>query len=242
MPDQDDSKSTSEEEQRQSTLNIAEQKNASVTIFRSWTLRLAGGFGLFSGILLFLFGSKNLSLIFLGLGVAGLSYGLAQNMRSGLRALGGLGIIIAGLGFLLIGLQSFQKTKASVNWPSAPASITKSTTEKRTAAKGNGNNQTVTQEKVLIEYSYSVGGATFASKQVSLGENNHSDTKRLLNQYPIHKQLRAYYNPEKPGEAVLEPGKSEGNFFSFAFGIILCLIGGFTAFGDFRKYLDELST
>ncbi|MCK5242409.1 DUF3592 domain-containing protein [bacterium] len=246
MPDLNDN-NLSEEAQRTAaiaaTRQAAQTVGSAATTFKSWTLRIAGGFGIFIGLLVLFFGNLNTALIFLGFGAAGLAYGLAQNIRSWLRALGGLGIIIAGLGFLLFGIQSFQKTKASVNWPSAPASITKSATQQHTSMGHEGNNrQIITSEVAIIEYTYAVGRATFTSNQIALGEQKREDTQRLLSEYPIHKQLRAYYNPNNPRNAVLEPGVLSGNFFFLAFGIIICLIGLFYALGAFRKFLDELST
>ncbi|MCD4812802.1 DUF3592 domain-containing protein [bacterium] len=186
--------------------------------------------------------AKLIAMILLGAGLFGLGFGLGPRFGPAWSAIGGAGLVLAGIGLLLVGLGTFEKTPASIHWPTAPATIIRSDAESYTTTEKVGKDENIISYQVaIIEYNYSVGDTNYASSQIALAPQQRGDAARLLTKYPIYKQFRAYYNPDNPGEAVLEPGKRKGNFLQPLIGVLLMVVGSLAAIRKFQRYLETLS-
>ena len=98
-------------------------------------------------------------------------------------------------------------------------------------------------EHVAVDYQYVVQGTTYTADAVSLGFARESH-ERTLKRYPVGTRVLVYYDPQKPGRAVLEPGlwlqgrrRLEVAMFYLvwiAFGVC-CILPGIRRWGRLRR-------
>ena len=80
-----------------------------------------------------------------------------------------------------------------------------------------------------LRYSYEVEEQTYEGHRLRFGSDSHderSDAQKEQRQFPEGKKVPVYYDPEKPGRAVLVRGTS-GNWGQLI-GLSICLLGGLT--------------
>jgi hypothetical protein len=113
---------------------------------------------------------------------------------------GGLGLV-----FFLIYLSAKRKADASRAWPSTTGMIETSTITSSTHTDSDGFSST--SFAPVIVYSYSVMGSDFHSRRVGFGmdmSGPKSGAVSMMKRYPVGKTVSVFFDPEKPGEAVLE--------------------------------------
>ncbi len=79
-----------------------------------------------------------------------------------------------------------------------------------------------------VEYSYTVAGKTYTSTRISLndyGSNIKGQQKKIINGYPEEATVKVFYDPQKPGNAILEHRTPFVYYFGLGGGIIFTLIG-----------------
>ncbi len=130
------------------------------------------------------------------------------------------------IALLLYSQNSKKKAGASQQWPSADGSITVS--EVRESVSRDEDGDTSISYYPHVEYSYTVAGQTYTSKQVAFGGvkgfNDHARAQADLAKYPFGTRVQVYYNPQKPGEAVLERVAGSGAKTAMIMGIILLVL------------------
>ncbi len=95
--------------------------------------------------------------------------------------------------------QTHQTAKASVAWPTTSGTITKVERFKR-----------FFRWLPRIAYTYSVGERTYSSERVSFVSGYRpKEVDQVLARYAVGQAVVVYYPPEKPVEAVLEPGSNK---------------------------------
>lgn len=135
----------------------------------------------------------------------------------------GLILIALGTGFSIWGYGVMQTAKASLNWPTTQALIVRSQI-KSTMATGDVDYQ----HSANITYTYTVNGKAYTSGKIIAGDyssNSSRRAKKIIKRYKKGSDVKAYYNPEKPGEAVLIPGGSILIYVPFGFGILAVCSG-----------------
>jgi hypothetical protein len=126
-------------------------------------------------------------------------------------------------------LPQYLRAKKSAQWPSVDGVITASWMR-------SGLCKGMPCYHGEIEYRYRVGNTDYQSTALSLG-HDHWATKEawqpVLDQYPVGKAVKVYYDPGHPATAILEPGLHGEmellyklnlfliGFFSFAFVVML---------------------
>ena len=143
-------------------------------------------------------------------------------------------ILIFGVVVIIIGvlLSDIPKMIVSQGWPTTGGTIL---SNRFSGATFYGD--FYMSSVVYIRYEYSVDGISYESLSI-----NSIDTpfypSSYANRYPVGKNINAYYNPNNPAEAVLEPGfvdvfKAFGGFSGlfFVLGIFFIIIG----ISDFKK-------
>ena len=96
-------------------------------------------------------------------------------------------------------VQTHQTAKASVNWPTAEGKITKVERFKR-----------LFRWLPRVGYSYSVGEKSYNSERISfVAGYRPKEVDEILNRYTVGQTVPVYYPPEKPGDAVLQPGSNK---------------------------------
>jgi hypothetical protein len=92
--------------------------------------------------------------------------------------------------------KTIQRAKESVAWPSATGTITASGTKK-----------VMFRSQPRVAYSYAVNGTSYTAERISFAAGvPPKETASVVARYPVGKEVTVHYAPEKPSEAVLEPG------------------------------------
>ncbi len=150
----------------------------------------------------------------------------------------GIILFLFGAGFCIWGWILIADARLSTSWPTAPATIVYSEI-KSSDSRSDGK---ITQMySADIRYQYTVNGKRYVSARISFGDHSSSSStgmKKLVNKYPKGSQATAYYDPDKPGNALLEPGPVLISYIPFVFGalsIIAALIALFKKKGASRK-------
>lgn len=104
-------------------------------------------------------------------------------------------------GILLVSIFVTQrKASAARNWPTASGSVVESGLETR---RSSNNRDWVNYPRVV--YAYSVGGQSYTSSRISPGlEVGGTSAPGVVAKYPLGSQVRVYYHPQNPAEAVLQ--------------------------------------
>jgi hypothetical protein len=143
--------------------------------------------------------------------------------------------IWALLGFLILlgwGMMAYalHERKDALSWPTAGGRVVRSSV--------NTKQDVETQENLYwpqIVYEYWVNGKSHVSDVLEFGDPNRDEkqSEEVVQQYPPGASVIAYYNPQRPAEASLKPGKLNGNvlicgcmILLYAIGNVVCLLSG----------------
>lgn len=139
---------------------------------------------------------------------------------------GGFALLLGAAGVVLIVLYFRNKSKAeaSQKWPSVMGHPV-SWDIKTDFYDDEDSNRVAYLPK--ITYSYQVGGETFEGQKFAFGSEpsfpQKSKAEAFLAQYSTRPEFPVYYNPEKPGEAVLVQ-KMRSMTVGLIVGIILIVL------------------
>jgi hypothetical protein len=149
-------------------------------------------------------------------------------------------------------LYKYWEVRKANRWLSVPGKIVSSRSKARRMKKAQGMigaEAGADQDMVNfadIVYEYRVKGKTYKGSRVSIGEDlGDHDVEHTIARYPAGSKVTVYYNPDKPGQAVLETGAPEGVWRTMAIFIsvlIVLLVGGTFGFTKLVNILrDNLS-
>ncbi|MFZ5818894.1 MAG: DUF3592 domain-containing protein [Chloroflexota bacterium] len=114
-------------------------------------------------------------------------------------AVGGSALLVNAI-FLVSIFSTQRKASAAQHWPTAAGAVIESRLESRRSSNNRG---WVNYPRVM--YTYNVGGQSYVSNRVSPGmEVGGTSAPGVIAKYPVGSQVKAYYNPHNPSEAVLE--------------------------------------
>jgi uncharacterized protein DUF3592 len=87
-----------------------------------------------------------------------------------------------------------------------------------------------------LAYEYTVGDASYTGTRVRFGGYKFLNTARRIGyRYPPSSKVHVAYNPERPDQAVLEPGTTLGDYGTL-FGCV-----GWAVFGVYVAFLQRAS-
>jgi hypothetical protein len=135
----------------------------------------------------------------------------------------GLILTALGIGFSIWGYGVMEITRSSLKWPATQALIVRS--QIKTTSSSGG---TKYQHSADIIYRYTINGKEYTSNKIIVGDYSSSSgrrAKKITRQYREGSYVEAYYNPDRPGEAVLIPGGSILIYVPFVFGILAVCSG-----------------
>ena len=157
-------------------------------------------------------------------------------MTSETQAYVGL-LTLFGLAFGGHGLIVRARGKRTIRWKPAPAKIVWSMMDERIVTKGRGAvlRSEHAQYRPDVRYWYKVGGIEHECSQVFVGDREWTYIRPMaqatLDKYPVGRELRAFHNPSKPEEAVLERGQVRGSTKFLMIGIALLIAAALMALG-----------
>ena len=116
---------------------------------------------------------------------------------------GVLGII--GIVLIIVYFRNKSKSKASQSWPSVAGQIVERKVKVSTSTDEDGF--TSTSYLPQVTYTYTVNGTVYESHRVAFGSapsyNSNQKAEEFLTPYVEGAGVTVFYNPEKPGESVL---------------------------------------
>ncbi|MEF8879122.1 MAG: DUF3592 domain-containing protein [Candidatus Thermoplasmatota archaeon] len=116
----------------------------------------------------------------------------------------------------------------SLNWDNTDGKITHSeVVRERVYDRDSVNKYTYS---AYVQYEYQVGNKTYTSDTVSFGGKGFSSSDKgyaegIVDKYPEGENVTVHYNPDKPSEAVLEPGLNIMSIIPIIFGVVLLIVG-----------------
>lgn len=136
-------------------------------------------------------------------------------------------------------IYKYMQVKEAARWPSVQGKIVVSKSEQRDVetfdddeADGRGTEQ---RNFAKIVYEYTVRGQALRHDRVSIGEDlGNFEVAETIARYPVGKVVTVYYNPRKPGEAVLERDPPKGIFGCVTAIVVVGAIGVFATFFGFN--------
>ena len=130
--------------------------------------------------------------------------------------------ILGGLITTIWGWGMIARGKRTLHWPAVEGVIEQS----QPSAEGD-------DLFPRIAFSYTVSGRRY-ERNMEFPSGTHpspSFAASYVNKYPEGARVLAYYNPEQPDQATLEPGLARDDWLIFVLGIVVTLIGvGFLIF------------
>lgn len=162
---------------------------------------MAGGIGC---LLLFFIGGPLVAMFFYFNNVAWLQSHLANPDRAPfVAAATGFGLLT-----VLFALTFTRMVWQASKWPVARGRIVSSGVESyEDSSDDDGPNRT--RYKSSVVYTYEVNGRKYSGDRVVIGVTTSATiprfAKRTARKYPVGHEVDVFYNPESPGESVLEP-------------------------------------
>ncbi|MBN1517904.1 DUF3592 domain-containing protein [Candidatus Sumerlaeota bacterium] len=148
-----------------------------------------------------------------------------------------MGVLFSAIGgglIIFVGLPTVHKAKASLEWPTTDGVVTSS--EVVTSHDEDG-----TTYGANIIYRYTIDGQELIGDTVWYGGNFKSSSKKLalktVGKYPKDKQVTVHYDPDRPNEAVLEPGAFKSTYFMLIFGGVFLVVGLLMLAGSLFKII-----
>lgn len=117
---------------------------------------------------------------------------------------GGVFFLVGGI-LLFIAIRNRQKSSASMSWPSVPGTITASAVRENSSTDEDGHESTTYSP--AVEYEYLVNNQAYKGKRINYGvgsSSNRAAAQKEVDRFLPGMAVTVYYNPEKPGEAVLD--------------------------------------
>ena len=114
-----------------------------------------------------------------------------------------IALLLAWFSFGAIG---FYKAVASHHWPT-----TEGTVVSAQVVRPSGKSTKYIAE---IGYTYQVGGKEYSSKnfRATSARGTSGWAKQVVEQHPVGAMVPVHYNPNKPEDAVIEPGLLSDNY------------------------------
>ena len=112
---------------------------------------------------------------------------------------------LAGAILLFFTLRTRKKSNASMSWPSATGQISAASVRKNSSTDEDGYVD-ITYSPI-VEYDYWVNGQVYKGHRIHFGitpSPRPGAAQAEVDRFPVGRQVTVFYNPEKPGEAVLE--------------------------------------
>lgn len=136
-------------------------------------------------------------------------------------------VLVIGALASYVGLANTLEARASRNWPSVEGAILRSSVE-RELTRASGGSAAGSLWRPVVAYEYAVGGTRYEGDRVAFGEyatGEAADAEAVAARYPAGASVQIHYDPEVPGQAVLEPGTAGLPWFFLGLGAVFLAVG-----------------
>ena len=138
-----------------------------------------------------------------------------------------IAFLIAGIVMLGYGGFFTYKGYESRSWPQTTGTINAAYVERKTSRDSN-TRKTSYKYVARIRYGYAVNGQNYTNNRIGFGKNQYtsrreSKTKKYLEQFPVGRSMKVFYNPENHAQAVLTQGVTGGALLVLTGGIFFLL-------------------
>jgi hypothetical protein len=128
---------------------------------------------------------------------------------------------------VVVKLREVQKAK---RWPYTTGKVIVSEVQaikKEAGAEGHNYGGTAIRNEPRVEYQYQVLGKTYRCGRITIGERTADfELESILARYPVGATVTVYYDPAKPGTAVLERDLFSGKLLAGGGCVLLFFIAG----------------
>ena len=138
-------------------------------------------------------------------------------------------VVFFGGFFAIVVTVKLREVRAASRWPSVPGEIVSARGSVKTvtthhATYDENEDKTEKRNFARITYKYMVGGKQYTSSRLSIGEDlGNDDVQAKLERYPKGRVVEVFYDPAKPGKAVLERGLPKGCGKAGLYGVALVI-------------------
>jgi hypothetical protein len=150
------------------------------------------------------------------------SLNLKEGGQSCFETVAGLLLFLAiGAGLSFWGWTIVRDARASAAWPHVEGVVTGS--EVTSSTDGDGAESYSPQ----VTYTYLAGGRYQESYVIKFGENSYDSRRRaeaVAARYPVGRKVTVYYDRDRPGKSVLEPGVTAGSYIALGIGALFVVI------------------
>lgn len=144
--------------------------------------------------------------------------------------LAGSAFAIFGIFLLVRAVGDYKKAQVSLAWPETRGRLT----DVRLWGKRNIDGEMRDTEKLIVEYEYQVTGLRHRGRTAAFYTLVYPETVEFAESHPANSDVQVYYNPEKPGECVLIPGRKKDKPYSELIlatlatmaGVVVAILGG----------------
>lgn len=126
-----------------------------------------------------------------------------------------MSLLVFGVGLAIVAaiwffhLRTARKAEAAGTWPSAPGVVQTSAVREKVESDSEGDSETAYYPEV--GYRWTVQGQDYAGRRIAFGEAprfaREAAAQAICARYPVGAAVSVRYNPDQPGEAVLESRK-----------------------------------
>jgi hypothetical protein len=130
-------------------------------------------------------------------------------------------LLLIGAVALYVGNQRLAQVRATEQWPTTDGKVISTSVESR----GTGNQVTY---HALILYEFRLHGAVFHGTRLGIGDQDfrsRAEAQQVTDRYPPGRDVLVHYNPNVPGESILQPGSTTWFWVVVGLGGVFVLLG-----------------
>jgi len=134
---------------------------------------------------------------------------------------------LMGSGLFSYGLYQKHKVRESQGWPQTTGTVTKADLVHETGTDSSGYS-------IAVSYEYLVDGVRLAGNRIGFRQRSYLRKQRAeteLARYPVGSDVEVFYDPAKPGDAVLARESVDGVLLIVSGIVLLAIAIAGTFFG-----------
>ena len=134
-------------------------------------------------------------------------------------------LALLGAGMFLLGWFQFRKVQSSRSWPYTPGRILSAKVD-TSITRGNQDEADTTSYLPVIQYEYVVDNQHYLGNRIAFVARSYSRRKQAeeaMKAFEAGASVWVFYDPAKPGQAVLERKASGGTMWMMLGGAIVLL-------------------